>query len=78
MARLDSLPTKTVPEPAPATYTSLDDVKYGYDTTYTSLDEKEDEKSNNYISRALLFGTSPVNQKDLTIRDTFNIGLRPD
>ena len=45
---------------------------------YTSSDDNNDGYYDNYISRALLCGTDPVNQKDFTIRDAVNIGLRPD
>ena len=65
------------PEFIAATYTSSEDDN-GYANNYISLDDKEDRYGNNYISRAFLCGTVPVNQKDFTIRDTVNICLRPD
>ena len=46
--------------------------------TYTSLDDVQDGHNDNYISRALLRGTGPVNQRDFTIHDAMNIGLEPN
>ena len=44
---------------------------------YTSSDDADDGYYDNYISRALLC-TGPVNQRDFTIQDALNIGLKPN
>ena len=45
---------------------------------YTSSDNNNDGYYDNYISRALLSDTGPVNQQDFTIQDAANIDLRPN
>ena len=45
---------------------------------YTLLDDDNDGYYDNYISRALLCDTGPVNQQDFTIQDAVNMGLRPN
>ena len=47
-------------------------------TMHTSYNDEDDGYYDNYISRALLCGTGPVNQQDFTIQDAANIGLRPN
>ena len=47
-------------------------------TIYTSSDDDDDGYYDNYISRALLCSTGPVNQQYFTIQDAANMGLRPD
>ena len=76
------------PELAAVTYTSLNN-EDGFANncipsavpaaaTYTSLNDEQDEHDDNYISRAFLRGTGPVNQRDFTIHDAMNIGLQPN
>ena len=45
---------------------------------YTSSDDADDRYYDNYISRALLYGTGLVNKRDFTIQDAENIGLKPN
>ena len=45
---------------------------------YTSSEDANDGYYDNYISRALLDGTGPVDQRDFTIQDALNIGLKPN
>mmetsp|Transcript_38702 Transcript_38702/g.44222 ORF Transcript_38702/g.44222 Transcript_38702/m.44222 type:complete len:233 (-) Transcript_38702:153-851(-) len=76
------------PEPAVATYTSLDNEDGFVDkcipsavpaaAKYMSFDAVQDRHDDNYISRALFRGTGPVNQRDFTIQDAVNIGLQPN
>ena len=66
------------PESLATTYISSKDNDNGYNNNCISLDDEEDGYDDKYISRALLCGTGPVNQKDFTIQDALNIGLKPN